>query len=437
MSATQKKTAGEGRRKLGLIELIAMGVGGMIGGGIFSVLGLAVDITGHAAPFSFLLGALIALTAGYSYIRLALSFRDDGASYTYLARAFPRQPAIASIAGWTVITGYVGTLALYAFTFGAYGADLLGQANNGTLRMALSVAVLLFFLIVNLAGTRTTGHTEDLVVYAKILLLGVFAIAGFTTIRKDYLTPVFDQGIASVFMAGALIFVAFEGFQLITNAVHETRDPGRNIPRGIYGSIAITSLIYITLAIVGIGNLPVPDLIRAEEYALAAAAKPVLGNAGTVLVGIAALLATSSAINATVFGAARMMAEMAEGGHMPRPLARRNHADVPWVANVLLTGLAMAFTMAGGLEVIAAFSSLTFLLVSIGVSIANLRLRRKTGSKLPLILPGLILMSITVTLLIVHMWQESPGKLLAMLAIYGGIFISEFLHRRFVSKKTS
>ncbi len=437
MSATQKKTADEGRRKLGLIELIAMGVGGMIGGGIFSVLGLAVGITGHAAPFSFLLGALIALTAGYSYIRLALSFRDDGASYTYLARAFPRQPAIASIAGWTVITGYVGTLALYAFTFGAYGADLLGQASNGTLRMALSVAVLLFFLIVNLAGTRTTGHTEDLVVYAKILLLGVFAIAGFTTIRKDYLTPVFDQGIASVFMAGALIFVAFEGFQLITNAVHETRDPGRNIPRGIYGSIVITSLIYITLAIVGIGNLPVPDLIRAEEYALAAAARPVLGNAGTVLVGIAALLATSSAINATIFGAARMMAEMAEGGHMPRPLARRNHADVPWVANVLLTGLAMAFTMAGGLEVIAAFSSLTFLLVSIGVSIANLRLRRKTGSKLSLILPGLVLMSITVTLLIVHMWQESPDKLLAMLAIYGGIFISEFLHRRFVSKKTS
>ncbi len=437
MSETQEQSGGRDRRKLGLIELIAMGVGGMIGGGIFSVLGLAVGITGHAAPFSFLLGALIALAAGYSYIRLALSFRDDGASYTYLARAFPRQPAIASLAGWTVITGYVGTLALYAFTFGAYGADLLGQANNNLLRMALSVAVLLFFLIVNLAGTRTTGRTEDLVVYAKIILLGVFALAGFTTIRKDYLTPVFDHGIASVFMAGALIFVAFEGFQLITNAVHETRNPGRNIPRGIYGSIIITSLIYITLAIVGIGNLPVPDLIKAEEYALAAAAKPVLGNAGTVLVGIAALLATSSAINATTFGAARMMAEMAEGGHMPRPLALRNDADVPWLANLMLTGLAMGFTMAGGLEIIAAFSSLTFLLVSIGVSVANLRLRRKTASRLSLILLGIILMSITVTLLIVHMWQESPEKLLAMLAIYAAIFSAEFLHRLLHGKKTS
>jgi len=418
------------KNKLGVRELIAIGVGGMIGGGIFSVLGLAVSIAGHAAPLAFAVGSLIALAAGYSYIRLALTFRSDGASYTYLARAFPGHPFVAGIAGWTVIIGYVGTLALYAFTFGAYGANLLGQADNGVLGIALSVAVLLFFLLVNLRGSGTAGRTEDLVVYAKILLLAVFAVAGFTTLHSGYLTPLLDRGVASVFMAGALIFVAFEGFQLITNVVMETDDPGRNIPRGIYGAIVITSLIYITLAVVGVGNMSVPDLIAAEEYALAAAARPVLGNAGTVLVGLAALLATSSAINATIFGATRMMAEMGDEGTMPALFGRRNRENAPWVAVLVLSGLGLAFTVAGGLTVIAAFSSMTFLLVSMGVSVANLRLRRQTGARRWLIWLGLALMTTTVVLLIVHLLGSNLQTLILIAVIYAATATLEFLFRR-------
>lgn len=417
----------ENREQLGLFELVAMGVGGMIGGGIFSVLGLAVGISGHAAPIAFGIGSLIALAAGYSYVRLALTYRSDGASFTYLERAFPRQPNTAGIAGWTVIVGYIGTLALYAFTFGAYGADLLGRAQSAALRMALSTAVLTFFMIVNLRGTRVAGRTEDLVVYAKILLLAVFAVAGFTTLHRDHMVPVLDRGVGSVFIAGALIFVAYEGFQLITNAVCETRDADRNVPRGIYGSIVITSIIYITLAVVGIGNLTVSELIEAKEYALAAAARPVLGEAGTILVGLAALLATSSAINATSFGAARMMAEMARSERMPRAFSFRLGNDVPWLAVVVLTVLALAFTLAGGLEVIAAFSSLTFLLVSIGVSIANLKLRSATGSRLGLVVLGLALMGVTVLLLLIHLWQSSRGTLAWIVTIYAGVLAAELL----------
>jgi amino acid transporter len=422
----QKVSTTKGR-DLGLLELVAMGVGGMIGGGIFSVLGLAVGITGHAAPLAFALGSLIALAAGYSYIRLALTFRSDGASYTYLAHAFPGQPHIAGITGWTVILGYVGTLALYAFTFGAYGGDLLGQAGNPVMRMALSVAVLVFFLLVNLRGTKTSGRTEDVIVYAKIFLLGVFVVAGFSTIRSDYLMPVIDKGVPSVFMAGALIFVAFEGFQLITNAVRETRNPHRDIPRGIYLSIFITSIIYILLSIVGIGNLPIGELIKAEEYALAAAAKPVLGEAGAVLVAIAALMATSSAINATVFGASRMMASMGLDHVMPRIMSINSERNVPFVAVSVLTGAGIVFTVLGGLKVIAAFSSMTFLMVSILVSLANLRLLHKTRAKLWLIWLGLALMITTVLLLIIHLWQHEPKTLGSILGLYVAVVFAELL----------
>lgn len=417
-------------RELGLLELIAMGVGGMIGGGIFSVLGLAVGITGHAAPLAFAIGSLIALAAGYSYIRLALTFRSDGASYTYLAKAFPKQPHVSGIAGWTVIIGYVGTLALYAFTFGAYGADLLGQPGNALLRMSLSTGVLLLFLLINLHGTKTSGHTEDLVVYTKILLLAVFAVAGFSTIKPDLMTPLVDKGVPSVFMAGALIFVAFEGFQLITNAVTETHDPDKNIPRGIYGSILITSLIYILLAVVGVGNLTTANLIAAEEYALAAAARPVLGEAGTILVAVAALLATSSAINATIFGASRMMAEMGTDGIMPSSMARRSNRNVPHLAVLTLNAFALAFTLLGGLKVIAAFSSMTFLLVSIGVSIANLRLIEKTKARRSAIWLGLILMGTTVVLLLIHLWQNETETLAAILGIYLLVTSAELLFQR-------
>ena len=405
-------------RKLGLPELVAMGVGGMIGGGIFSVLGLAVGIAGHAAPLSFAIGALIALAGGYSYVKLALTFRDDGASYTYLARAFANTPFIATLGGWTVIIGYVGTLSLYAFTFGAYGADLLGHGHDVAMRMALSALVLMAFLVLNLRGTGDAGLAEDFIVYTKIALLAFFAAVGSFTIKPHDLFPIFDRGVPSVFMAGALVFVAFEGFQLITNQISEMRDPDQNVPRGIYASIGITSVIYIVLAIVGVGNLGVDKLIAAKEYALAAAARPVLGEYGVVLVGIAALMATSSAINATVFGASRMMAQMALEARMPKAFAHRNNRHAPNIAIYALIGCASAFTLAGGLTVIAAFSSMTFLLVSIGVSAANLKLHKRSRSRPLLIVLGLLLMSTTVVLLVVHLWTSDRTTLAVIFAIY-------------------
>jgi len=413
---------------LGLAELIAIGVGGMIGGWIFSVLGLAVGITGHAAPLSFALGSGIALASGYSYVRLALTYRADGASFTYLQRAFPRYPSIPGIAGWTVIVGYIGTLALYAFTFGAYGSDLVGSAGSTAVRLILSAGVMLVFMAVNLLGAQTSGRVEDLVVYTKIILLGLFGVAGLLTVRADRMIPVFDQGVPSVFMAGALIFVAYEGFQLITNTVEETRDPERNVPLGIYGSILITSVIYIVLAVVAVGNLTPAEISFAQEYALAKVAEPVLGNAGRLLVGLAALLATSSAINGTVLGASHLMAEMGREGMAPAMLAQRNRNGVPWLGVLTMTGLGLVFTLLSGLRAIAAFSSMTFLLVSIAVSVANLRLRKATGARVPWVLCGLGLMSITVTLLVRYLWQTDRETLLLIGGLYLVVGVSERLY---------
>ena len=421
--------------KLRLRELLAMGVGGMIGGGIFSVLGLAVDESGHAAPLAFLVGAVIALVAGYSYVRLALTYRVDGASFTYLEHAFPTKPAIAGTAGWTVVVGYIGTLALYAFTFGAYAAHLLGDPTSGALRASLSAAVLLVFLGVNLIGTGAMGRIEDVIVFVKVMFLALLAVVGFTNFDPTLPLPVFDQGVSAVFLGGALIFVAFEGFQLITNAVAETDNPERDIPRGIYGSIVITSVIYIAIALVAVGTLAPSELRGAGEYALAVVAEPTLGRTGVVLVDIAAMLATASAINATLFGSARLASEIAKDHLAPSLFSFRSRNDVPVSGVIVITVLSALLTGLGSLEMIAAFSSMTFLLVSIGVCVANLRLRSVThAAVLPVVL-GLLLMGAAVTLLVAYLAENDPGTLAFSGVAYAVVFVTHLAFEKIVRPK--
>ncbi|HEC20013.1 MAG TPA: amino acid permease, partial [Gammaproteobacteria bacterium] len=303
--------------KLDLKQVIAMGVGGMVGGGIFSVLGLAMVQAGHAAPIAFALGGVIALLTGWSYARLGLTYRSDGGSFTYLEHAFSH-PTVAGIGGWLLLAGYIGTMGLYAFTFGIYGSAMLGSTANPAMQHLLASFVLLLFLGINLYGVRETGNAELLIVTAKVLILLLFATIGLLYIKEDYVLPVLNQGIGGVLMGAALIFVAYEGFELIPNAVNEMQDPQRNLTRGIMWSIAITTFIYIVVSLVAVGNLLPDEVVRYKEYALAEAAKLFLGQAGFLLIGLAALFSTASAINATLFGTARLGSEMARSKALPR-----------------------------------------------------------------------------------------------------------------------
>ncbi|MFV1962126.1 MAG: APC family permease [Acidimicrobiia bacterium] len=415
---------------LGLRELIAIGVGGMIGGGIFSILGLGAQIAGTGVVYALAIGGAVATFAAYSYVRLSATFPTDGASYTYVSRAFEEHPTYGAVTGWTVILGYMGTLSLYAYTFGAYAGDLIGLGGNTAARLVLSSSILLLLMAVNLGGARLTGTAEDFVVYTKIAILTGFGITGLVVSRDTLITPTLDKGVGSILVAGALIFVAYEGFQLIANAVEETDDPIRNVPRGMYSSIAIVTLIYVGLAYVAISALSVEELVAAKEYALAAAAQPVLGEVGTILVGLAAMLATSSAVNSTLFGASRMMAEMGSDRVMPRGFATRTGHGVPKNALITMTAVGLALSLAGSLEVIASFSSLTFLVVSLVVSVANLQLKERTGARTWIVVTGIVLMAATITLLIWYLATNQPRDLAFVAVFYGAALTAQQLFAR-------
>jgi amino acid transporter len=236
-------------------------------------------------------------------------------------------------------------------------------------------------------------------------------------------------------MGGALIFVAFEGFQLIPSVIEETRNPSRNIPRGMYGSIAITSIIYIAIAIVAVGNLDQSVLLGAKEYALAVAAKPILGKAGVLLVDVAALFATASAINGTLFGASRLASEIATDCMAPRVFAFHNRTKIPEVGIIIIAFLASILTVFCGLEFIASFSSMTFLLVTFAVNLANARLYKTTKSKRFPIILGLVFIGTTVVLLIIYMAHNIPWTLLIIACIYATTGAAHMLFERFRKRK--
>ena len=416
------------RETLSLAELIALGVGGMVGGGIFSVLGLSALVSGHAAPLAFAFGGLIALLTGYAYVKLGLHFRSDGGSFTYLEHAF-RQRNIAGIGGWMLLVGYIGTMGLYAYTFGVYGSAMLGgRLNTPLMHHILASLVLLVFLGINLYGVKASGQTELILVVVKVTILGLFAVAGLMTIKSDHLLPVLNQGMGGLIMGAALIFVAYEGFELIPNAVNEMKDPEKNLGKAIFGAIIITIIIYIFVALVAVGNLTPEEISKYKEYALAVAAKPALGEFGFLLIGLGALLSTSSAINATMFGTARLGMAMAKDEELPKAFSYTERTkDIPWVSLVIISLVTLVFVNIADLTIISSFASSTFLLIFFAINLSAIRLRQKIGANIWAPAAGLILAGASWMVLLGYLWKHDPKSLYQIGFFYAAVMLAELL----------
>ncbi|NOX94037.1 MAG: APC family permease, partial [Alphaproteobacteria bacterium] len=285
-------------KTLGVTELIAIALGGMVGGGIFTILGISVSMIGAFTPLAIFLGGLIAALAAYSYVKLGGYYKDEGATYAFVKKTFPQSPIAASLLGWWVIFGYISTLALYAYTFSAYAISGFAFADNEWARKAVAGGVIAIFTLVNIWSVKGMGKLEDIMVYTKLIILVVISFVLITNSETSLPTLIQTHesvDILSILIVASVTFVAYEGFQLVINAVNEMEDPEKNIPRAIYAAIAITVVIYMIIAFGALLAIPFDDIIQNQEYALAAGAGDVLGPVGTNLVILGALLATSSA----------------------------------------------------------------------------------------------------------------------------------------------
>ena len=410
----------KGRKDLGPIELIAIALGGMVGGGIFAILGVSVEMVGNATPIAILIGGILAFFAARSYVKLALLYKDEGATYSFFKKSFPKSPLAASIIGWLITFGYISTLALYAFTFSSYFCSMFSGINSPLFQKLMAGAIIVFFAIINILSVRGMGRLEDWLVYTKVIILVI--ISGFFVSKGDIqnILPIYESSssISSILIVSAVTFVAYEGFQLVIHAYNEMESPQKNIPIAIYSAIAIAILIYIGLAVAAMSAIPKAELIAGKEYALASGAKQYLGDFGYVLVILGALLATSSAINGTLFGASRLMAVIATDGYLPKPLKRRIKVHIPITSIIVMCVLSFALILSGGLQLILEFGSITFILISFLMAFANFKMRKKTHTGGIIAMIAMVALFIGGVMIFYFEYQENFGQLVYILTIY-------------------
>lgn len=336
----------------------AMAVGGMVGGGIFSTLGVVVSHAGPWAWVSFVMAGLVALLAGYAYARLARRHGEGGGAFTFL-RALHHERFAGALA-WILVVGYVLTNAVYASTFAAYLSHVV-PGGPWVTRVA-AVSIILFFLFVNLRGTGDAGGVEVVLVWFKLAVLLGLAGMGLARWNPEMLSRgVEATGPVDILLGAAAVFMAYEGFQLLTYDYDDIRDPDRTLGRSIMLAIVVVIGVYVVVAL-GTPMLVGADQVVARgEVVLAVAGQAVLGTAGLVLVTVAAAFSTGSAINATLFATARLAHEVARAGEFPGVLAHRNRRGVPDRAVVTLAVAAGVLAVLGQLSSLVEAASLAFL----------------------------------------------------------------------------
>lgn len=421
------------KENLGYWEVTAIGIGGMVGGGIFAVLGLTVELTRGGAPLAFLLAGIVALVTSYSYAQLSVACPSQGGTVAFLDRAFG--PGLltgsANILLWI---SYIVMLSLYAYAFGSYGSSLFPSASQLLWKHFLITGSVVVITGLNLLSARLIGEAEDWIVFIKLAILLLFIVAGIWGIDSTRLEPSAWSAPLNLIAGGMIIFLAYEGFELIANTAQDVRDAHKTLPRAYYSSVGFVIALYVLVALVTVGTLPVTTIVNAKDYALAEAARPFLGVSGFLLIAVAAMLSTASAINATVYGAARLSYVIAKDGELSSGLERKIWGT-PIEGLLITSGATLLIANIANLSSMSTMGSAGFLLIFAAVNAANVVMAKETRSKRWLSLLGVFLCLAALASLLWQTAISSPAKLWVLLIMVGLSFFIE-ISFRLTTKRT-
>jgi len=413
--------------KVGFWEVTAIGVGGMVGGGIFAVLGLSVDLTRGGAPVAFLLAGIVALVTAYSYARLSVAFPSQGGTVAFLDRAFGPGLLTGSV-NILLWISYIVMLSLYAYAFGSYGASLLPSSSPEIWKHVLISASVIVITGLNLLSAKLIGEAEDWIVLIKLVILVVFIAAGIQGIDGARLGVEAWPVPLHVVAGGMIIFLAYEGFELIANSAQDVRAPAKTLPRAFYSAVGFVIVLYVLIAVVTVGTLPVAQIVDAKDYALAEAAKPFLGQTGFVLIAVAAMLSTASAINATLYGTARLSYIIAKDGELPEELERKVWNE-PIEGLLITAGATLLIANLVDLSSMSTMGSVGFLLIFAAVNAANAKLAGDIKSRRWVALLGV---GLCLSALVSLLWlsaERSPRHLWIPVIMIGAAVLIETIYR--------
>ena len=394
-----------------------LGIGAMVGAGIFALLGEAGAVAGAATWISFLLAGIISLLIGYNVVKLGVRYPSSGGLFEYLLQGFGNG-RLLGIAAWL---GYMSAVlivcSMCAVSFGDYAVSLfVSDGGADWWDNVFSTAIVVAMALVVIVGPQLVAKAQSLIVFVMIGILSVFVVVTLPSIDLDLLAfdeyPPASDIVASV----ALTFFAFLGFSVITFAVGDMRDPGRDLPKAMNRALGVTTLVYVLVAIAVFGTLTVDEVVRYGPTAIAEAGRPALGDAGFTMIAVAAMVGMAGSVVATLYASAGLTGMLSNVGQFPPFFGRGSRLGAK--SGVLISAAVVVLVSnTVDLSAIASVGSACSLMIFVLVGIAGYRLRSETGAQGWLVLVGVAVTLVVLGFFAVDTLRNAPQTFTAMAVV--------------------
>ncbi len=386
----------------------------MVGAGIFALLGEAGTIAGTAVWLSFLIAGAIAMLQGYSFAKLGTRYPSRGGTIEYLVQGFGNGHLTGSVSWLFYLVAQIVTV-MVALSFGSYAGELFfGNDVSQKATKLLALLIIVVMATLNLEANRASvARAQTYIVWAVIAILGGFAYITLRNADYSLLSPDNYPPATSIISSVALTFFAFLGFSVVAFSAADLEKPERDLPRAMYLSLILTTVLYVAIALGVYGMLPLDEVIAAGDTAIAAAAEPILGTAGFVIMTLAASISTSSAVNSQFFAISGVVGYLAKIGQMP-PVFGQQAGKNGTVGTVISAVLASILALLFDLSAIASIGSAVALMIFGMVGMAHLRLVAETGASRAIILISIISVVVTLLVFAVETLSEEPATALAL-----------------------
>ena len=402
------------QKHLSIQQAAFIGVGGMVGAGIFALLGAAGTVAGAAVWLSFLLAGAIAFLQGYSFAKLGARYPSAGGLLEYVAKGFG-DGHFTGITAWLTYSANAIVTAMVAVSFGSY-ASAAFAGENAVWAKVFAALIIVVMTGVNIVGSGLVARAQTVVVYVVLGILVIFAVVTLVNMNPSLLAPSGYPPLRDIVSSVALTFFAFLGFGIITFTAKDLAEPRRQLPRAMFLALGIATIIYVAIALGVFGTLTVAKVISSGGTALAVAAEPTLGRAGYWLMSVTALFATAGATNAGLYPAAGLSERLAETGQFPALMARKVGGRAS--AGLLIQAVAcLILAVVFKLDAIASIGSAVALVIFTLITAAHFRVRGETGASAPIL--GLAIAASAVVLLtfVFTTLIHEPASIVTLVAI--------------------
>jgi amino acid transporter len=419
---------GEATRKyVSTREAAFIGVGAMVGAGIFSLLGSAGEIAGAAVWLSFLLAGGIAALQGYSFGKLGAKFPTAGGLLEYINQGYG-MGHIATVAAWLVYAVNAIVTAMVAVSFGSYAGSAIGNESLPVTK-AFAVGIVIVMTLLNIAGSTLVARVQSIIVFIVVGILTIFSIVTIANIDTSLLAPANYPPAQNIISSVALTFFAFLGFGIVTFTAKDLKNPSKQLPRAIAIAIGIATVIYVAVALGVFGTLTVGEVIEAGPTAIAVAAQPTLGNLGFWLITLTALFSTAGATNAGLYPAPGLSEELARTGQFP-PFMGKKIGGVAPVGLILASAIVIVMAAFLDLNAIASIGSAVALGIFAMVTIGHLRIRSQTGANLPLLILALVTSAIALITFVFTSLLQEPASIVTLILIVVACIVLDLVWSR-------